>query len=143
MADGIKITVVGQEKFKGSMRRKDAKTTKLIREALNLSGLDVLTDARNSIVKGTRTGNTYVRYNPRREGIAGRRHKEPPKTDRGILVGSIFREPKNPTTEVRVGTRLNYGRALELNGWAWLAPAFERQLDRVRLRIRNALKGIR
>ena len=138
MSDGLNVKVIGVEKFKGSIAKKDRKKALAIRKALDQAGLDVASEARRLIVTGTRSGNPYVRYKPKRTGIAGRRYAEPPKTDRGTLIGSIFREPKNPINEVRIGTRLDYGRSLELNGWKWLSPAFNNMLDRVRARLREA-----
>lgn len=138
MADGVKVTIVGRERFRSNLQRKDRAKALAIQNALNLSGLDVVTEARHLIQDGSRSGTRYVRYNPRREGVAGKQFLEPPKQDRGTLAGSIFQEPKVPINEVRVGTRLNYGRSLELNGWRWLSPAFNNMLPRIRARLREA-----
>lgn len=65
------------------------------------------------------TGAPYIRYTPRREGVASR-PGAPPAPDTGALRRSIAVVPQGDDT-IRVGTGLDYGRFLEF-GTAKMAP---------------------
>ena len=125
------------------MRAREGRVAELTSEALRLSALDMKTQIRSTLIDFNPTGNPYVRYKPRREGVAGRRWAEPPHWDEGTLGGkSIFHRPPIPETFVEIGTDRAYGRILEENGWRWLGLSWDRMLPRILLRLRNAARGV-
>lgn len=67
---------------------KNLASEKMISKAMVMAVESVRTTAINSILRGTKTGRTYVKYNPRRTHTASA-EGEPPASDTGNLVSGI------------------------------------------------------
>lgn len=135
----VRTKIIGKDKVFQKLAKVAVEQSAGMRRAIALSALDVATDARRSIQRGGRSGAPYVRYQPRREGVASA-PGEPPKTDTGRLVSSIFAEVLPSGLEAEVGTTIKYGKFLEfgtskMGARPWLHPAFERQKPRIRKRL--------
>lgn len=95
-------------------------------------------------------GSWQTRYNPKRVVVASA-PGQPPNTDTGILVNSIYVNTKageNGGQAAIVGTDLLYGKYLELGTRAilprpWLLPAFESTRDENSKAFRRALKRVK
>lgn len=140
----IRTKIIGKDRVFQKLAKVVVEQSAGMRRAIALSALDVATDARRSIQRGGRSGAPYVRYNPRRAGVASA-PGEPPKTDTGRLVGSIFADVLESGLEAEVGTGIKYGKFLEfgttrMRARPWLMPAFERQKPRIRKRLEQEFR---
>ncbi len=106
------------------------------------AGLLVQSDARKSIQRGSRSGETVT--------IGGKTHTrsapgEPPKTDTGRLVSNIFSILDADKQGVTIGTDILYGKILEfgsskMGARPWLQPAFDRMKPKIRERFNRQFK---
>ena len=118
-----------------------------LRNALLLSALDVINDARYSIQKsppGVKRVTRGSLNNPPVREVNPSIPGNPPRTDLGRLVASINFEFEGANT-ILAGTDVDYGRHLEFARnpnlrRPWLGPAYKRQLKRIRQRFRNSVK---
>lgn len=87
---------------------------KRVKQAMVQSGSLVRGTAIQSIARGTKTGVTYQKYNPTRTHTASAAG-EPPATDTGRLVSSIFQDTKKrgKTFVGIVGASVDYAIHLE------------------------------
>lgn len=65
---------------------------------------------RQKIAKGSRSGKTYKRGNIQHQASAP---YEPPKTDTGELISSVFNQVSQQNLEFKVGSEKKYARHLE------------------------------
>lgn len=77
---------------------------------LSLQSIILQTEVRKKIAKGSRTGKTYKRGSIQHQASAP---YEPPKTDTGELVSSVFNQVSPKTLEFKVGSEKKYARHLE------------------------------
>lgn len=101
-----------------------------IMDAVTDLTLETHANAVSSIQRGPKTGRVYVKSDPSRTHQASA-PGEPPATDTGRLVGSIKMELPQTDATAYVGTKVDYGRDLELGTSKirprpWLLPAFEK-----------------
>lgn len=113
-----------------------------ISQAVRATAAAVTGKSKKRILRGSKTGIVYQRYNPRRTHQASA-PGEAPANDTGRLAGSIDFQQLRPLTW-EVGTPVPYGRYLEygvarnnLEERPWLRPTIqnERKLFRKRLRL--------
>ena len=140
---GVRVTVTGVERLKGKFRQIPIDANNLIGKAIATSALEVQSHAQRSIQRAPRGGEPYVRYAPRREGVASA-PGETPATDTGRLVSSVFAQIQPLSAEV--GTDVDYGTHLEfgtvkMGARPWLHPAFEALKKRIRERILRAAEA--
>lgn len=138
----LRIKIIGRDWLTGKFRRLPLDQLRGMSRVLALSGLDVQTEARRSIQKGTRSGMIVMR--------GGRTHQrsakgEAPKTDTGRLVSNIFSILDADEGAVEIGTDLKYGRYLEFGtsrmaARPWLHPAYERLKPRIRRRFAQTFR---
>lgn len=83
---GKDIEQILQKRIKGRVQQ--------VKKAVQLGAMEVRNTAILDISRGSKTGKTYEKYNPRRTHVASR-GGEAPATDTGFLVSQI-------TTEVKV-----------------------------------------
>ena len=141
----IRVKVIGQARLKTALRRVSTSNRTGVSRAIGTAGALVQGDAQRSIQRGTRTGAVVT--------IAGKKHQrsakgEPPKTDTGRLVSSIFAEFDESGLEIEVGSDVEYATWLEfgtkdkkLGERPWLQPAFERNKDQIKAVVRAAIKA--
>ncbi len=135
----IRAKVKGLSRLQAKLRKIPSAGRKGVAGAVAKSALAVQSDAQRSIQRGARSGLE------RRKGGRSSAPGEPPKTDTGTLVSSIFAEVSQNGLAAEVGTDLNYGGWLEFgtkNNLAprpWLQPAFERQKDGIKARVAKAV----
>ncbi len=139
----IRVKVIGQARLKTALRRVNKSNRTGVSRAIGTAGALVQGDAQRSIQRGTRTGAVVT--------IGGRQHQrsapgEPPKTDTGRLVGSIFAEFDASGIEIEVGSDVEYATWLEfgtknMGERPWLQPAFERNKDQIKAVVRAAIKA--
>ena len=110
---------------------------KRVRQAMFESGSLVRGTAINSIARGAKTGVTYQKYNPNRTHTASAAG-EPPATDTGRLVSSIFQDTKRrgKTFVGIVGSSVDYAVHLEFGTTKMAArPFLQPALDKNRKKI--------
>ena len=139
----IRAELIGLAKLQRSLRKVETANRTGVRRVIAIGAAQVQGDAQRSIQRGGRSGVVV--------NIAGKRHQrsatgEPPKTDTGRLVSSIFAEFKNNGFRVDVGSDVAYGVHLELGtknmgARPWLQPAFERNKDNIRNRVIKAARA--
>jgi len=139
----IRADVIGLAKLQRSLRKISTANRSGVQRAIAISGALVQGDAQKSIKRGSRSGVIVT--------IGGKRHQrsapgEPPKTDTGRLAGSIFAEFSNGGLRVDVGSDVAYATHLEFGTKnmakrEWLLPAFERNKDRIKDVVRQAIKA--
>ena len=139
----VRVKIIGRNRLNGKFRRLRVDQLRGMERAVALAGLDVQTEARKSIQRGSRSGVTVRRGGrPHTRSAPG----EPPKTDTGRLVSNIFSILDADQLGVEVGTDIQYGRFLEfgtrrgLAARPWLHPAFERLKPRIQRRFAKAFK---
>ena len=142
---GIRADIIGLAKLKRSLRKINTANRSGVERAIAISAVQVQGDAQRSIQQGSRSGVIVT--------IGGKRHQrsapgEPPKTDTGRLVSSIFVEFSNGGLSVDVGSDVAYAGHLEfgtkdekMGARPWLLPAFERNKDNIKDRVRKAIKA--
>lgn len=145
MADGIRVTIVGSAELQRRLIRIAKEQLSGQEQALLLAANDVRTEAVKSIQQGGRSGVTRVVTK------SGKTHTasapgEPPKTDTGSLVSSIFAElRKGIRPEAFVGSDIVYATHLEFGtsrmaARPWLHPAFVRMKPRIKKRLAQAFR---
>lgn len=153
---GLKVS--GMDETLRRLRQFDAQADAEIGEALSEAGAIVQGTAVRMIQRGGRSGRVY--HNTRRirrtkSGDLDKRFNtgqhqasapgEPPKTDTGVLVGSI--KAVKVGEDVHVGTDVKYGRYLEFGTSnmaprPWLIPSKEQSQRAVSRQFRNAIQGV-
>ncbi len=153
----IRTRVEGVNSLRGKLRRLPVEGRKGVTDAVAKSALAVKSDAQRSIERGPKTGRVYTTYfytdaqgRLRKVGRRGKPHQasapgEAPALDLGGLVDSIFDEISENGLAAEVGTDLDYGTYLEFGtrkmaARPWLQPAFERNKEKIKARVRNAIK---
>ncbi len=132
---GVKVEFQRQKEFRDALGRLERGYTKGIAKALLLSAHSIRTEAIKSIQKGGGPGESHTPSAP----------GQPPNTDTGRLVASIFAEIESGGLGARVGTDVRYGRYLEFGtsrmaARPWLFPAFSRKKDAAVNRVRKAME---
>ena len=110
---------------------------KRVKQALFESGSLVRGTATQSIARGTKTGVTYQKYNPNRIHTASAAG-EPPATDTGRLVNSIYQDTKKrgKTFVGIVGAGVDYAIHLEfgttnMGARPFLQPALRKNRKKI------------
>lgn len=159
---GLKVS--GMDETLRKLRKFDAQADAEIGEALSEAGAIVQGTAVRMIQRGGRSGAIYPAgvsgqpvtgssgkvYAPKRKGGRVAPHQasapgEAPKTDFGILAGSI--SAVKVGDDVHVGTDVKYGRYLEFGTSnmaprPWLIPSKEQSQRAVSQQFRKALSGV-
>lgn len=133
---GVKVTIEGQKAFNDALARLRAGYTKGVQKAVILSAQSVRTAAIRSIQKGGGSGSSHTPSAP----------GQPPNTDTGRLVASIFAEPEGDGLRAKVGTDVAYGAHLEFGtqkmaARPWLQRALDGKREIIVKRIRTALEA--
>ena len=141
----VKVTIKGEKKLKDALRRAVDGASGGLRTAIARGAAELQAEAVKTIRGGTRSGVIVQRGGkPHQRSAPG----EPPKTDTGRLVASIFAEVTDDGRDrvsAEVGTDLAYGGWLEdgtlkMPARPWLQPTFERLKERIVERIRKAAR---
>ena len=146
---GIRVKVQGQKRLARKLRRIPVEIREGVRREVARGVADVQREAIKTIRGGSRSGVVVTR--------GGKDHQrsgpgEPPKTDTGRLVASIFAEVAADGLSGEVGTDVAYGKFLELGTKTmsprpWLFPTFDRLKPMIKKRFakagRAALKRVR
>lgn len=137
----ITIEVRGQEKLSAALLRKKGNINR-VQQAIAYGAEQIRGEAIRSIQKGPKTGRVYKR---RRIIHRASAPGEPPATDTGRLVGSIFARLFRDYAEV--GTNVKYGAYLEAGTGRilprpWLRPAYEKHIRTVLDRINRVVREI-
>jgi hypothetical protein len=140
----IRASIIGLAKLQRALRKVNAQGTKGVQRAIAISGAQLQGEAQRLINRGpTRSGVDVI--------IGGKRHTrsapgEPPKTDTGRLVGSIFAEFSNGGLDVDVGSDVAYAGILEdefgtskNRARPWLGPTFDANRGEITTRVRKAI----
>lgn len=136
----ITLRVENLDAVTQALREYGARAEQAIGQAVQATGLEVLTDIKKRIQRGPKTGRTYLR------GTVSHRASAPgeaPATDTGALVSSVtFRRVDTMTAEVE--SRLPYAAFLEFGTVnmdprpAW-QPAVEAAGPNLQRRVTEAL----
>jgi HK97 gp10 family phage protein len=113
-----------------------------LKKSIVESGELLKNKSRVLIQRGSRSGKIYKRGKVRHIASAP---GEPPKTDRGNLVSSIFNKILKGGLTSEVGSDLKYGKWLELGTKnikprPWLFPTFEGNKNKIK---RNMIRRIK
>jgi phage gpG-like protein len=110
-----------------------------VRNSLNATGLEVLTDVKKAMEDGVKTGREYKKGENRDIIHKASAPGEAPATDDGALVGSIYYNLLGDSAVV-IGSRLPYSAMLEFGTLhiakrpAWI-PAAEKNAPRLEKRL--------
>lgn len=128
---GVAVTLkfTGQEQLRKALEKFGEEFRKEIQTHNRIIAESVRTAAIKRIQRGPATGRVYEKYKPRRSHQASA-PGQPPMSDTGTLASSVAVADVPGRSEVRVGTPLDYGRALELGTKnirprPWLNPSLE------------------
>ncbi len=131
----IKFNISGQAEIKAALNKTVSIASKAMIKQLAIGALNIESDAKSSIQRGSRSGVIYKRGGISHQSSAA---GQPPKTDRGGLVSSIRTDFESGGTRVKVGSNIEYSRALEfgnpkrkLQPRPWLFPAFEKNKNKI------------
>lgn len=115
-----------------------------VKQEVFLGAESIRRTAINLINRGSRSGVAYKRGNKSAQRSAP---GEPPKSDRGILVGSIFNVPIHGLGGFanKVGTKKEYGASLEfgtskMDARPWLFPSYKQNINDIIKNVTKALK---
>ena len=139
----ITIRAENTEEVAQALRRYGQKAEVAIDQAIQATGLEVMTDIKRRIQRGPKTGRVYLRGTvSHRASAAG----EAPATDTGTLGSSIsYRKIRSLTAEIE--SRLPYATHLEFGTVnmdprpAW-QPAADAATPKLRDRVSRALGGL-
>jgi hypothetical protein len=137
------IRVTGTKETQAAIAAFGREVAAEISKAVLATAVEALSDVRNAIESGPKTGNEYKRGN--KTHVASRAG-EAPAADRGGLAPSTYIEKIDRFTQA-IGSRLPYAFILEF-GWgpskegtkrpAWI-PAAERAAPRLEKRLRRII----
>ena len=138
----IRSRFQGSKRLTEKLRRIPREQRRDVGDAIVAGGAELQGAARRGIQQGGRSGEDYVRYNPKRSGTASA-PGEFPKTDQGALVRSIFNDVDPDRLGTEVGSGLGYAGDLEdgtqnLEARPWLRPTFDALREKLRQRIVKA-----
>jgi HK97 gp10 family phage protein len=146
-ADGgagmITMRVQNLDAVNQALRQYGAKAEQAIGQAIQATGLEILTDIKKRIQRGPKTGRTYLR------GTVSHRASAPgeaPATDTGALVSSVAYSKVNELT-AQIESRLPYATFLEFGTVnmdprpAW-TPAVEQAAPKLQQRVIRAIEGL-
>ncbi len=146
---GVRVKIKGEKRLEKKLARIPVEARKGVRRAVAASVAEVQREAILAIRGGSRSGVIVTRGGkPHQRSAPG----EPPKTDTGRLVGSIFAEVAGDGLTGQVGTDVAHGEFLEFGtqkmaARPWLFPAFDRLKPKIKKRIadatREALRTVR
>ena len=141
----IRAKVAGVRNFNAKLRRIIRESEGQVQKAIAASGGLIAGDAKRLIQRGSRSG--VVRTVTK----GGKTHQasapgEPPKTDTGRLVSSIFVEISEGGLKAEVGSGLGYAQHLEFGtqkmaARPWLQPTFDKNVERVKKRVAKAIRA--
>jgi len=136
----IRVTIRGERELQEAIRRYPEKVKDGVRDGLEAVGLMVQNEARESVLKGPKTGRRYKK-------TAGVVHQasspgEAPASDTGTLVRSILSEVEADGLEVTVSAGTLYAKMLEygtrlMGARPFLGPA----LNKVKSKAARVLKA--
>lgn len=129
----IRVEIKGANELLKKLGKYSDDVQKDVSKEIRKSALAIQGEAVKSIQKGPKTGRLYTTHNksiPHQASAAG----EAPASDTGMLAGSIYADIEK--FDATVGTRLDYGRMLELGTMQiaerpWLRPAIERRRQKM------------
>lgn len=140
-----KTTVRGLERFIGRMRKYNVLAIRRAQDVTEAGLLEIETTAKRSIQSGSKSGDLYQKYKPRRQHQASA-PGEAPATDTGRLVSSINNkiDPDGLGGVVEAATK--YAEHLELGTRhieprPFLGPALDENRDKIVRGYKDAIKG--
>lgn len=125
MPASITVRVTGMPEFERKMRDIPLQVRRGAIQGLTASGLLVQNYAKNSILKGPKSGRIYRKYNPRRLHQASA-PGQPPANDTGTLVRSIVMDVDETELEVTISAGTFYAKMLEYGTRLMAARPFMR-----------------
>jgi len=140
----IRIEVEGLDALRKAFTNMDREFDVAVQDAVEDTAVAIRNKIVSAIQRGPKTGRVYQKYNPRRTHQASA-PGQPPATDTGRLVGSIYMDidPARAT----VGSRLVYAQYLEFGTRKmqprpiWLKTA-QAEGDLLRERIMDNLRRV-
>lgn len=142
MSDGISIQIEGLDELRQALATAKQEVRKAANEEVRKATFRVQTAAIKRIQQGSKTGETYEKYSPRRTHQASA-PGQPPASDTGRLASSI--ENRTDGLEGVVFTRVDYGRYLEfgtrkISARPWLLPSLEEDAPQFMRGLRGVLR---
>ena len=135
----FKVTLNGVNRITGKLKKYEIAVSAEVREALTLGGFTVQSSSKKSI-----------QSSPADPETGRSKPGNPPKTDTGRLVNSIFVdiEQTERGLSVRVGTNVKYGTYLEfgtrtVQARPWLGPALFRHKAAINKLVARAVLAAR
>lgn len=138
----VKVRIEGLDNLQKKLARLPEGYRKGVNGAVATSALQVQGESQRLIQRGARTGVVVQRGGkPHQRSAPG----EPPKTDTGRLVASIFAEIDGDGLGAEVGSGIRYASMLEFGtqkmaARPWLFPTFERLKPKIKERIEKAFR---
>ena len=139
----ITLTVENTRALEDALRAYGEQARRAVGEAVRATGLEVRGDIQRAILRGPKTGRTYLRGSVSHRASAP---GQPPASDTGTLASSIVYAVTGQLS-AKVETRLPYGAMLEFGTQrieprpSW-TPAVERAGPRLQDRVERALRGL-
>lgn len=140
----IRVEITGLDELRKRFTNLDQQFDMAVMDAIEDSVLEIRNEVVRGIQSGPATGTIYQKYNPRRTHQASA-PGQPPMTDTGRLVGSVYfnLEPMAAT----VGSKLAYAHYLEFGTrkmrprpiWK---PVTERVMAKLSQRIMDNLENV-
>jgi HK97 gp10 family phage protein len=140
----MSMTVDGVFEVKSAFEHLRDNLGDMVAKAVIKGANRVRTTAVKSIQRHQSQGIAYEKTNPKRTHVASTAGHAP-NSDTGTLVNSIQTEPNTMAKSMLVGTKLQYGKDLELGTRnirprPWLIPALESNRADVENDIKQAIK---
>jgi len=137
----MRLEIENLPAVQAAIRQIGEKAERNVSRAIEATALSINRDVKDSIQRGDKTGRVYRRGNITHQASAP---GEPPATDTGTLVSSIYYESDNPLSST-IGSRLAYAYFLEFGTLrtaprpAWM-PATEANREKFNRLIDDALR---
>lgn len=109
----IKVEVAGLSEVRAALASFGVDIEKAVGQAVEATAIEIASDVKRSIQRGPKTGEIYRRGKGGKIVHQASRAGEPPATDTGALVSSVYYISPS-YSEAIVGSRLEYAEYLEL-----------------------------
>ena len=131
------------DREKGNYAKLNAEITKKMKQVIVYGVNATRNTAVDNILRGSKTGETYEKYNPRRSHRASA-SGEFPASDTGFLANNIITKLSSDGLSGEVTSRADYSQFLEfgtskMGARPFMQPSLEENRPKIRARVRRLL----